>query len=243
MVNTCAMKWWCWRMEVNTCATRVGSIDMDSGGGLDAPNLGCSLPCPTPRSAAKIVRTRSQSVNCSCTQCKENVLLGARLLRFTWLKSDRNCSEPHLMGFAGVAYNCDQGTRYPRDRLLFVYISGIFVACCHLDSTDGRKIVDRSSSGDFGDPIPSGCLDRALHEWPATGVASMHVQFKCLQDGLRYYRVMRDSLEIFVGTRDECDRFLTIHFAKVEQERLDGLKTPRSKPVLIRSYRAIRAQA
>ena len=71
----------------------------------------------------------------------------------------------------------------------------------------------------------------------------MNVQFKCLQDGIRYYRVLRDSLEIFVGTRDECDRFLSIHRTKVEQERLDGLKTPRGKPVQIRTYRQRRAQA
>jgi hypothetical protein len=71
----------------------------------------------------------------------------------------------------------------------------------------------------------------------------MEVLFKCLQQGKRFYSVRLNGQELFVGSSDECDRYLEIHNAKVAQERLDDQRVPRSRPITIRTYRQVRAPA
>jgi len=71
----------------------------------------------------------------------------------------------------------------------------------------------------------------------------MEVLFKCLQEGKRYYAVRRNGEELFVGTGEECERYLGLHQKKVEQQRIDERRTPRSRPVSIRTYRQVRTTA
>ena len=71
----------------------------------------------------------------------------------------------------------------------------------------------------------------------------MEVLFKCLQGGERYYGVRLNGRELFVGTRDECRRYISIHNRKVADEQAEHRRTPRSRPVSIRTYRAVRAHA
>ena len=71
----------------------------------------------------------------------------------------------------------------------------------------------------------------------------MEVLFKCLQDGKRYYGVRLNGEQIFVGTNNECERFIAIHNAKAAQEQLDDQRTPRNRPVSIRTYRQVRNPA
>jgi hypothetical protein len=68
----------------------------------------------------------------------------------------------------------------------------------------------------------------------------MEVLFLCLQNGKKFYSVRLNGEEIFVGTRGECDRFLEIHNRKVDEERVGLQKTPRARPVSIRTYRQAR---
>jgi hypothetical protein len=70
----------------------------------------------------------------------------------------------------------------------------------------------------------------------------MDVVFLCIQGGKSFYRVVLNGQEIFVGTRGECTRFIEIHNEKVAQEHIDQQKTPRGRPVSIRTYQ-VRAQA
>ena len=65
----------------------------------------------------------------------------------------------------------------------------------------------------------------------------MEIVFKCLQGGQRYYSVRLNGQELFVGTGDECDRYIEIHNAKVAQQHLDDRRTPRNRPVTVRTYR------
>ena len=69
----------------------------------------------------------------------------------------------------------------------------------------------------------------------------MEVVFKCLQGGKRFYGVKLNGQELFVGTSEECDRYIEIHNQKVLQERIDESRPPRSRPVSIRTYRQMRA--
>jgi hypothetical protein len=69
----------------------------------------------------------------------------------------------------------------------------------------------------------------------------MQVHFKCLNEGKRLYSVSRNQREVFVGTRGECVRFLEIHNSKVAQEHTEWLRTPRARPVVIRTYRQAQA--
>lgn len=71
----------------------------------------------------------------------------------------------------------------------------------------------------------------------------MDVLFHCIQDGQKFYRVVLNGREIFLGCRDECDRFIEIHKEKVSQEQIEHARTPRSRPVSVRTYRQLRAQA
>jgi len=71
----------------------------------------------------------------------------------------------------------------------------------------------------------------------------MEVLFKCLQDGNRYYGVRLNGEELFVGTNNECERFIAIHNAKATQQQLDDQRTPRNRPVSIRTYRQVRHPA
>lgn len=69
----------------------------------------------------------------------------------------------------------------------------------------------------------------------------METVFLCLQGGRKLYSVRLNGQEIFVGTQGECERFLQIHDRKVAEERADQERTPRAKPVAIRTYRQVRA--
>ncbi len=71
----------------------------------------------------------------------------------------------------------------------------------------------------------------------------MEVVFKCIQGGSKYYGVRLNGEQIFVGTSGECERFIEIHNAKVAQAQIDDRRTPRSRPVSIRTYRQARAHA
>ncbi len=71
----------------------------------------------------------------------------------------------------------------------------------------------------------------------------MDVLFHCIQDGQKFYRVVLNGREIFVGSEEECDRFIGIHNEKVAQEQIDHARTPRNRPVSVRTYRQLRAQA
>lgn len=69
----------------------------------------------------------------------------------------------------------------------------------------------------------------------------MEILFTCLEGGRRYYSVRLNGQEIFVGTRPECDRFLSLHDQKVAQEQVEARRVPRARPFPIRSYRAAHA--
>lgn len=71
----------------------------------------------------------------------------------------------------------------------------------------------------------------------------MDVLFHCIQDGQKFYRVVLNGREIFVGSHDECDRFIAIHNEKVAQEQIENARTPRNRPVSVRTYRQLRVQA
>lgn len=71
----------------------------------------------------------------------------------------------------------------------------------------------------------------------------MEVLFKCLQAGKRFYTVRLNGQDLFTGAKEECERYIEIHNQKVAQEQLDNLRTPRNRPVLIRTYRQLRAHA
>lgn len=71
----------------------------------------------------------------------------------------------------------------------------------------------------------------------------MEVVFYCIQDGQSFYRVVLNGRQIFVGTKEECGRFIDIHNEKVAEERADHARIPRSRPVSVRTYRRLRAHA
>ncbi len=71
----------------------------------------------------------------------------------------------------------------------------------------------------------------------------MQIVFKCIQGGSKYYSVQLNGVQIFVGISGECERFIEIHNTKVAQSQVDDKRTPRSRPVSIRTYRQTRAQA
>jgi len=71
----------------------------------------------------------------------------------------------------------------------------------------------------------------------------MDVVFYCIQDGKSLHRVILNGKQLFVGTQDECDRFIEIHNQKVVQERLDDQRVPRNRPVSVRTFRRLRAHA
>lgn len=68
----------------------------------------------------------------------------------------------------------------------------------------------------------------------------MEIVFYCIQGGTSYYSVRLNGKQIFVGAREECDRFIDIHNSKVRQEQVDATKTPRGRPVQVRTFRALR---
>ncbi len=71
----------------------------------------------------------------------------------------------------------------------------------------------------------------------------MEIVFHCIQGGQTFYRVELNGRRIFVGGQDECGRFMMIHNQKVAQEHVDQARTPRGRPVSVRTYRQVRAQA
>ena len=71
----------------------------------------------------------------------------------------------------------------------------------------------------------------------------MDILFKCLQGGARYYSVRLHGQELFVGSPEECERYISLHNAKVMQQKADESRPQRNKPVSIRTYRQIRTTA
>ena len=71
----------------------------------------------------------------------------------------------------------------------------------------------------------------------------MDVRFLCLQGGKKFFSVLLNGESIFVGTRPECARFVEIHEEKVARDLEDAMKTPRNRPVAVRTYRQSRLRA
>ncbi len=71
----------------------------------------------------------------------------------------------------------------------------------------------------------------------------MDVVFKCLQGGTRYYGVRLHGQERFVGSREECERYLEIHAHKVTAEQAEARRPRRNRPVSVRTYRQVRTTA
>ncbi|MFV1958944.1 MAG: hypothetical protein ACC662_05980 [Planctomycetota bacterium] len=71
----------------------------------------------------------------------------------------------------------------------------------------------------------------------------MEIVFLCLEGGKRLYGVRRQGLEIFAGTRDECDRFLDLHRRKAAAEREDDQRPHRARPYLARTYHVSKMHA
>jgi len=71
----------------------------------------------------------------------------------------------------------------------------------------------------------------------------MQILFKCLQAGTRFYSVRLHGQELFVGTTDECERYIEIHNGKVLQQQEEERRPQRSKPISIRTYRQARTTA
>lgn len=69
----------------------------------------------------------------------------------------------------------------------------------------------------------------------------MDTVFHCIQDGQKFYRVVLNGRGIFIGSEAECSRFVSIHNAKVAQEHADLARTPRARPVSVKTYRQLRA--
>lgn len=69
----------------------------------------------------------------------------------------------------------------------------------------------------------------------------MEIRFRCIEAGRRYYAVLVHGLELFVGTRPECDRFLAIHDRKVAEEQELLRRVPRGRPAQLRVFRTLRA--
>ncbi len=68
----------------------------------------------------------------------------------------------------------------------------------------------------------------------------MDIVFSCLQDGQSLYAVREHGSDLFVGTRDECGRFLALHNEKVLDERERDRRGLRHAPFEVRTYRAPR---
>ncbi len=71
----------------------------------------------------------------------------------------------------------------------------------------------------------------------------MDIRFLCIESGKQFYEVLLNGEQIFVGTRPECVRFLKIHEEKVALDQAEGLRTPRSRAVPVRTYRQTRVRA
>ncbi len=71
----------------------------------------------------------------------------------------------------------------------------------------------------------------------------MDIRFLCLQGGKKFFGVLLNGESIFVGTRPECARFIQIHEEKVARDLEDAMKTPRGRPVAVRTYRQSRLRA
>lgn len=70
---------------------------------------------------------------------------------------------------------------------------------------------------------------------------AMEIRLRCIEAGRRYYAVLVHGLELFVGTRPECDRFLAIHNRKVAEEQEFLRRVPRGRPAQLRVFRTLRA--
>jgi hypothetical protein len=65
----------------------------------------------------------------------------------------------------------------------------------------------------------------------------MELVFRCLDSGRKLFSVMRQGQEIFVGTEEECTRFLSLHDQKVSEERELERRPPRHAPMRAKTYR------
>lgn len=63
----------------------------------------------------------------------------------------------------------------------------------------------------------------------------MDVRFYGSWYGKTFYRVVRDGMPIFTGTKGECLRFMLFHAAKRERER--QYVAPRRRKHQVRTYR------
>ena len=66
---------------------------------------------------------------------------------------------------------------------------------------------------------------------------AMEMVFKCLVDGVRYFGVWQNGRELFVGSKEECGRYIEMRHAKVHAERLEEKRPFRNGPIKVRTYR------
>lgn len=71
----------------------------------------------------------------------------------------------------------------------------------------------------------------------------MNIVFHCLERGRRLYAVRRQGEDLFVGTREQCDRFREIHERKVLEERAKEVTPVRRAPFEVRTYRKSKVHA
>lgn len=64
----------------------------------------------------------------------------------------------------------------------------------------------------------------------------MELVFRCLESGRRLYAVVRQGQDIFVGSEEECERFLDLHDRKVRDERDQDRRAPRHAPMRTKAY-------
>jgi hypothetical protein len=71
----------------------------------------------------------------------------------------------------------------------------------------------------------------------------MELVFHCVDGGRRLYSVERQGRSIFVGSEDECRRFLALHRSKVREEHEDERRPHRLPPPRPRVYRVAAPRA
>lgn len=71
----------------------------------------------------------------------------------------------------------------------------------------------------------------------------MTIDFHCLEEGRPIFAVSQQGMQLFVGARDECDRFVDLHNSKVRRERCEDGQVRRHRPFVAPSYRVARLGA
>ncbi|MEZ4156522.1 MAG: hypothetical protein R3B52_00895 [Candidatus Paceibacterota bacterium] len=67
----------------------------------------------------------------------------------------------------------------------------------------------------------------------------MRIEFLCIKKDKRYHRVMRAGLQVFCGTKGECDRYIEVYQDKMRREEmherrvLQGLQANLSKAAFL----------